>query len=479
MANYGDYEPVIGIETHVQLKTKTKLFCSCLNDSTVDEPNLNICPVCMGMPGTLPVLNEAAVKLALRVGLALNGAVAHETKFDRKNYFYPDLPKGYQISQYDQPIIGQGYVEVPFDSGSFRVRIVRAHLEEDAGKLLHPNGADYSLLDLNRAGTPLVEVVSEPDIHSPAQAKAYVQEVYNLMRYADVSSVDLYRGNMRFDVNVSVRKKGDKKLGVRSETKNLNSFRSVEKAAEYEIKRQIGLIEKGEKVLQETRGWDDAKGKTLSQRSKEEAHDYRYFPEPDIPPLVITRAMLDETKKHMPVLPSAIRIELVGLGIDKESIEIILGNPEHALLFRDLAQKGEKQTARAVANYYRGKIRAYLKEHPDSALVLDIQKLIRLYEMQSSGKVNSSAAAAILLEMIETNEAPEKIADRRNLLQLSDDTDLGKIVSAVIKGNQPAVEDYKEGNENSLQFLVGQVMKESGGRANPQVARELLLKKLK
>src|SRR3990167_7357823 len=280
------YVPVIGIETHVQLKTKTKLFCSCNNDARGAEPNTYVCPVCLGLPGSLPYLNETAIKLALRIGVALNAKIAKLTKFDRKNYFYPDLPKGYQISQYDEPIVGQGYVELPCNGK--RIGVERAHLEEDAGKLLHE--ADNSLLDLNRAGTPLVEIVSEPDIASPAEAKEYAQELYNIIRYAQVSDVDLYHGNMRFDVNVSVREKGGE-LGTRTETKNLNSFRAVEKAAEYEIKRQTELLNKGEQIVQETRGWDEAKGKTTSQRGKEEAHDYRYFPEPDIPPVDITADM--------------------------------------------------------------------------------------------------------------------------------------------------------------------------------------------
>lgn len=469
------YQPTIGIETHVQLKTKTKLFCGCPNDDSNAPPNTLVCEVCTGQPGSLPVLNEAAVEMAIRIGLAINASVAEFTKFDRKNYFYPDLPKGYQISQYDQPIVENGYIDATAEGKAFRVGIIRAHLEEDAGKLIHPDGADYSLADYNRAGTPLVEIVSAPDIHSPAQAKAYVQELYNLIRYADVSNADLYRGNMRFDVNVSVRKASDKSFGVRTETKNLNSFKSVERAAEYEIKRQIEELKKGKKIIQQTLGWDEAKGKTIIQRSKEEAHDYRYFPEPDLPPLVISKAMVDKAAAKMPDLPDKIRQRLHSAGLDDKTSSIILSNPDDAKLLLGI---DNKEQLAGVAKYLTGKVRAYRNDHPDKTITVAAAPLIELFEMAKAGEVGSSAADEIIVSIIKTGKSPRAIAKSKNLLQTSDKTDIQKFVDAAIAENPEAVADFEKGNERSLQFLVGQVMKDSRGQANPQIVQEMLKKKL-
>lgn len=467
-----EWQVDIGIETHVQLKTKSKLFCGCSNDARAAEPNTLLCPICLGLPGSLPVLNHAAIELAIRAGLALNGEIAKTTKFDRKNYFYPDLPKGYQITQYDQPIVGKGKVEIQLAAISFEVRIVRAHLEEDAGKLVHEG--DYSLVDLNRAGTPLLEIVSEPDIHSPAEAKAYTQELYNIVRYAEVSDVDLYHGNMRFDVNVSVRQRGAE-LGTRTETKNLNSFRAVEKAAEYEIKRQTALLKKGEQIIQETRGWDEAKGKTTSQRSKEEAHDYRYFPEPDLPPLVITEEMISQVQKSMPKLPDRIRKDLADAGLDVATSSIILANPQDVELLSGI--KDRHQVA-GIAKYLTGKIRAYRNDHPGKAITIKAAPLLELLQMAKEDEVGSSAADDIIVAIIETGQDPHNIAKTKHLLQVSDEGEIEKIVEKVLKSNQQAIDDYQKGNENSLQFLVGQVMKLSKGQANPQLARDMLIKKI-
>ncbi|HUC20171.1 MAG TPA: Asp-tRNA(Asn)/Glu-tRNA(Gln) amidotransferase subunit GatB, partial [Candidatus Polarisedimenticolaceae bacterium] len=331
------YETVIGIECHVQLATKTKLFCACNNDSREAEPNTHVCPVCLGFPGALPVLNGAAIKLALKAGHALHAyedAKEFHSKFDRKNYFYPDSPKNYQITQFDEPIIGKGYVEFPVDGTLKRVGVTRAHLEGDAGKLVHPAGADYSLVDLNRSDTPLLEIVSEPDMRSAHEAKAYAQELYHLMRYASVSDADLYYGNMRFDVNVSLRPAGQPEFGTRTESKNLNSFRAVAGVVEYETKRQAEVLDRGEKVLQETRGWDEHKNVTFPQRSKEEAHDYRYFPEPDLPPVVVDAERLQRIRSSMPELPDARRRRLV---------------EQHALPEYDA---GQLTQSRAVAEYF-------------------------------------------------------------------------------------------------------------------------------
>lgn len=474
------YNVDIGIECHVQLKTKSKLFCACGNDAREAEPNTLVCEICLGFPGTLPYLNEQAVWLAIRAGLALNGEIAKITKFDRKNYFYPDLPKGYQITQFDQPIVGKGHVDVPLGESTFTVGITRAHMEEDAGKLVHPPAKDYSLVDLNRAGTPLLEIVSEPDIHSPAEAKAYARELHNIMRYAEVSEVDLYYGNMRFDVNTSVRLKDSKKLGTRTETKNLNSFRNVERAAEFEIERQIELLEKGEVIKQETRGWDDAKGKTTSQRSKEEADEYRYFPEPDLPPLVITENMLTKAKKELPATPREIRKELSKDGIAGDVIETLLDRPTFLDAVREVAKTTGKKHVVRVANWIKNDINNYINE-PDAPekFHLTHQKLIRLSELVEDKKLSSTNAKEVLRELVFTNKAVDEITNEKNLLQVSDSGAIEKIVDTVIKNNEKAVADYRAGNENSLKYLVGQVMRESKGQANPSIARELLLKKLK
>ncbi len=464
------YEVVIGIETHVQLKTKTKLFCGCDNDARDREPNTLVCPVCFGMPGALPVLNGEAIKLALRLGLALNAEYTDgfHTKFDRKNYFYPDLPKGYQITQFDEPIVGEGYIEVPIDGQLKRIGITRAHLEGDAGKLTHPEGADYSLVDLNRAETPLVEVVSEPDIRSAAEAKAYAQELYNIVRYADVSEANLYYGNMRFDVNVSVRKHGAKEFGTRSETKNLNSFKSVEKAAEYEVDRQIELLEKGEKVVQETRGWNDAKQKTFSQRSKEDAHDYRYFPEPDLPPVVVTAEMIKEAKDSLGTRPHEFRHKLAEVGVAAADIEVLIANPEHAQLVIGIGKNHAKRIAGWLVNEL-----AELNLSPDK-----VESLELLSGMVADNKLSSTSAKLVLHELVSSEETPEMIATRLNVLQVSDEGALTEIVKRVIIDNPKPVEQYKAGDEKVLGFLVGQVMKASKGQANPPMVNDLLKKEL-
>jgi aspartyl-tRNA(Asn)/glutamyl-tRNA(Gln) amidotransferase subunit B len=463
------YEVVVGLETHVQLKTKTKLFCGCDNDAREAEPNTKVCPVCLGLPGTLPVLNEQAIKLAIRAGLALNGEIAQETKFDRKNYFYPDLPKGYQITQFDQPIVGKGYVEAPLNGKLIKIGITRAHLEEDAGKLTHPTDADYSLVDLNRAGTPLLEIVSEPDIRSAAEAKAYAQEVYNLMRYADVSEANLYYGNMRFDVNVSVRKVGAAEFGTRTETKNLNSFRSIEKTVEYETIRQIEQLEKGEKIVQETRGWDDVKQRTFSQRSKEEAHDYRYFPEPDVPPVVVTEKMLADAKDSLGIRPSELRSQLLTVGAPAGDIETLIDNAVHAHLVTRVDAIHAKRIAGWLVNELAGEDLSSFDRTTD---------LEALSQMVADNKLSSTSAKEVLHELLKSDETPEEIAERLNLIQVSDSGELSKIVTQVIAENPQSVQDYKSGKAQALGFLVGRVMKASKGQANPPMVNELLRKEL-
>ncbi len=483
-----NYEVVIGIETHVQLKTKTKLFCACNNDARDAAPNTTICPVCIGFPGSLPVLNEQAVKLALRAGLALNAELAKRTKFDRKNYFYPDLPHGYQITQFDQPIIGHGYVDVPVSGETTRIGITRAHMEADAGKLTHPDGADYSLVDYNRAGTPLIEIVSEPDIRSAAAAKAYAQEVYNLMRYADVSEANLYYGNMRFDINVSLRPQGTTEFGTRTETKNLNSFRAIEKAAEYEIKRQAEVLERGDKVVQETRGWNEAKQQTFSQRNKEEAHDYRYFPEPDLPPIAITKEMVDEAKSSMSILPSEIRKLLIGAKVGVSEAEVLISNPDAVKIWMIVQQTSPKDS-RFAFNWLVGD-RVRLAENKNQTLLesnIDAEKLCAVSGLVEAGQLSSTGAKKVLEELWsldsveetkDTHKLVEKLVKENNLGQNSDSSEIEKLVDEAIAANPQIVAEYKSGKTQVLGFMVGQIMKASRGQANPPMVNELLRKKL-
>jgi aspartyl-tRNA(Asn)/glutamyl-tRNA(Gln) amidotransferase subunit B len=479
------YEAIIGIETHVQLATKTKLFCGCNNDARDAEPNKYVCPVCTGMPGALPVLNEAAVKLALRAGHALNAyseMKEFHSKFDRKNYFYPDSPMNYQITQFDEPIIGQGYVEFPVNGATKRVGVTRAHLEADAGKLIHPTGVDYSLVDLNRAGTPLIEIVSEPDIRSAEEAKAYAQELYNLMRYAGVSDANLYYGNMRFDVNVSLREVGTDKYGTRTESKNLNSFRAVAGVVEYETKRQAELLDRGEKIVQETRGWDENKGVTFSQRTKEEAHDYRYFPEPDLPPLMITKEMLATASAAMPkVTLNEMRSSFGEINISPELSEVLIDHQWAQLLYeiQHTPYGPPGNAAERVVTWLVSDIPNFEQQGiGDARKFLNKTNLVELAELVDKGKVSYTASRKILAELVVTGGEPVVIAEKKQLFQVSDTDELEKIVDQVIADNPKPVEDYKAGEERALGFLVGQVMKASKGQANPPMVNDILKKKL-
>lgn len=466
------YETVIGIECHVQLATQTKLFCGCDNDARDAQPNTRVCPICLGMPGTLPVLNAEAVNLAIRAGLALNGQIGRLTNFDRKNYFYPDLPKGYQITQFDLPIVGVGKIDVPLDDGSFEVGITRAHMEEDAGKLTHPAGKDYSLVDLNRAGTPLLEIVSEPDMRTPAQAKAYAQELYNLMRYAQVSDVDLYHGNMRFDVNVSVRKHGAPEFGTRSETKNLNSFKAIERTVEYETKRQIELLEKGEKVVQETRGWDESKQRTFSQRTKEDAHDYRYFPEPDVPPIAVTDEMMAKAQAELPALPPELRDRLRTIGLPEGDIETLIAHPELLEKYFEAIKDLDPKSSKRIANWL-------VNEEVESDKILpNPSRLAELSQMVEDGKLSSTNAKEIFREVYVRDVDPAAYAEEHNLIQNSDTGATEALIDQVIADNPTVVEEYKSGKQQVFGFLVGSVMKASKGQANPAIVSQLLKKAL-
>jgi aspartyl-tRNA(Asn)/glutamyl-tRNA(Gln) amidotransferase subunit B len=481
-----EYTATIGIECHVQLSTDTKLFAAIGNDAREAEPNTLISQICLGLPGALPVLNEKAVELGARAAFALNTVPAKFSKFDRKHYFYPDLPMGYQITQFEQPIVVGGYVDIEVNGQKKRIGITRAHLEADAGKSSHPAGKNYSLVDLNRAGTPLLEIVSEPDMHSPEEAKAYAHELYLIAKYAGISYANLYYGNMRFDVNVSVSK--DDTLGTRTESKNLNSFRSVEKAAEYEIKRQIELLEKGEKIVQETRGWDDAKGRTFSQRGKEQAHDYRYMPEPDLPPIILEDEFIARVKATLPVMPAEWRTRLVSLGMNTSQIDTLLeAEVEHEnVSYLSLIEKSldKPETAKFLANYMVN-IEIPLRRDEKASVDLDDVAREAIYqaidELSRGGKLNSTSAKAMLTQLLTDGVKPEnleKYAAEQGYIQVSDEGEIDKIVAEVLAENATAAEDVKNGEVKAIGFLTGQVMKKSLGKANPALAQQLIKKQL-
>jgi aspartyl-tRNA(Asn)/glutamyl-tRNA(Gln) amidotransferase subunit B len=485
------YRATIGIECHVQLKTATKLFAAVGNDAREAAPNTLVSPICFGLPGTLPVLNKEAVHLAMRAAFALDTVPQKFSIFERKHYFYPDLPMGYQISQLNQPIIVGGEVKAETAEGQqFSVRINRVQIEADAGKSTHPAGKDYSLVDLNRAGTPLLEIVSEADMHSAAQAKAYAHELYLRMRYAGVSDCNLYYGNMRFDVNVSVSTTTE--WGTRTETKNINSFKAVEKTVEYEITRQIELLEKGEKIAQETRGWDDAKQRTFKQRTKEDAEDYRYMPDPDLPPITLTDEQISEVKDEMPVLPAEWRTRLQSLGLDKAAMELLLEAEldDPAVHYLPLIEEAiaDKDFARQLANWFVNLEVPLKRENADDAQKaawLTNQGRLKLYRdvaaLVKANKLSSSNAKQLLTTVLtsatEIHDA-EAYAKQHNLIQESDTGALEAIAKKVIEDNVKAAEDVRGGEMKAIGFLVGQVMKASQGRANPALAAELIKKQL-
>ncbi|MCL2095242.1 Asp-tRNA(Asn)/Glu-tRNA(Gln) amidotransferase subunit GatB [Candidatus Saccharibacteria bacterium] len=464
------YEMTIGIECHVQLATATKLFSGAKNDSREAVPNENASPIDWGLPGMLPVLNERAVELAARLGLALDAKINLASRFDRKHYFYPDLPSGFQRTQLYEPIIGEGLVELP--SGG-KVRVEHAHLEEDAGKLTHVG--EKTLVDLNRAGTPLVEIVSMPDMHSAREAREYCQELQKLAIYSGASDADLYHGNMRFDVNISVAEPGAKKLGTRVEVKNINSFKAVERAVEYEFKRQVGLIEKGEKFGQETRGWDENKQKTVSQRSKEEAMDYRYMPEPDVPPVRLAEGFVDGVRAEMPVLHTVLRHEFLKIGLGEAVVETLLDNHGLALRMHEVVGETDAKTAKRVADWFSS---VWLAAEVTSTEIPSVAQLLELAEMVAAGELSSTAAKEVLLKM--SVGSPRAVAEKLQLLQVSDEGALEEMVERVLAlpAAAKAVADVKAGEMKALGFLVGLVMKESKGQANPGKVQGIIKSKV-
>ena len=493
------YEMTIGIECHVQLATDTKLFSPADNDARDATPNTKVHPIDFGLPGMLPVLNRRAVDLAIRAGKALNAPIANVSRFDRKHYFYPDLPKGYQTSQMYQPIILAGYVDAPLEDGAVkRVRIEHAHMEEDAGKLTHHD--NYSLVDLNRAGTPLIEIVSEPDMHSAAEARAYATELYRLMTYAGVTYGDLYHGNMRFDVNISIAPKGSTTLGKRAEVKNLNSFRSVEHAAQYEFERQVALVEAGEPVVQETRGWNDDRGVTTSQRSKEDAQDYRYMPDPDIPPIVLTDEEIADIQAGMPMLPGEYRESWADLSLDKSVVDTILGHQEVADLLQqtyrlaDSDQGGVLSELGVDKQVYAALMRRifnWFASMPDEMIdlarirsgLVESRRLVQLALLAEKNEISSSNTKEVFLFLFDKSSVgkmPRDIAKEKNLLQVSDESAIAVIVDEVMSdpASAASIADIKAGKDKAIGYLVGQVMKRSRGQANPSLAQKLIRERL-
>lgn len=476
-----DWQMTIGIECHVQLATDSKLFSPADNDAREREPNSVVHPIDYGLPGMLPLLNREAVTLAIKAAKALNADVANISRFDRKHYFYPDLPMGYQITQMYHPTILAGHVDVPLlDGTSVRVGIHHAHIESDAGKQTH--FSDHTLVDLNRAGTPLIEIVSDPDMHSAAEARAFATELYRLMTYSNVTHGDLYHGNMRFDVNISVAKAGSAQLGKRAEVKNLNSFRSVEKAAEFEFIRQVGLLESGKPVTQETRGWDDAKQKTFSQRSKEDAQDYRYMPDPDIPPIVLDADYIRTVQSEVGLLPADYRQTFADLSLDASVINTLLANQTHAQTVYDVMQHAPEHAVR-VANWFASVYKPSddMSDHADDDRSLAVGDLIALSSMTAEATLSSTAAKEVFLALASGESDPQEIASRRGLIQVSDESAIAAIVDDVLTddSSKKSIEDIRSGNDKAIGYLVGQVMKRSNGTANPALAGKLIREKLK
>ncbi|MFN4245740.1 MAG: Asp-tRNA(Asn)/Glu-tRNA(Gln) amidotransferase subunit GatB, partial [Brevinematia bacterium] len=475
-----EYEPVIGLEVPIQLNTKSKLFCSCSTEFGA-TPNSNTCPICMGYPGVLPRLNSEALYKAIMVGLALNCKVAEFTKFDRKSYFYPDLPKGYQISQYDMPLNYEGYLEFEMPDGSNKkVRILRAHLEEDAGKLIHSESGNESYVDLNRAGVPLVEIVSYPDMFSVDEAYYYLETLRNTIKYIDVSDVNMEEGSLRVDANVSVRPKGSNKLGTKVEIKNMNSFNFLKKALEYEIKRQISILEKGDKVVQETRLFDVESGKTYTMRTKEEAEDYRYFPDPDLPPVVISKELIEKIKENLTELPYQKYKRFISqYKLPSYDARILTQDKNLANYFEDAIRSflGEPKK---ISNWIMSEVMRYLNEKGIEISSFNVSPVYisELLNMVEDGTISIKIAKDIFPEMIDTGKSPYQIVKEKNITQVSDSSEIEKICTEVIKENPKEVEKYKSGKTNVLGFLVGQVMKKTQGKANPKLVNEILSKLL-
>jgi aspartyl-tRNA(Asn)/glutamyl-tRNA(Gln) amidotransferase subunit B len=474
------YYPKIGLEIHIELNTKSKMFCCCRNDPDERNPNINICPVCLGHPGTLPTINEEAVRKTMRIGLALNCQISKHTFFERKNYFYPDLPKGYQISQYSAPLCKDGFLGIK----GKKIRIKRVHLEEDTGRLIHTR--ESSLVDFNRAGVPLVELVTEPDIESAREARKFAEELQLILRYLNVSDANMEKGQMRVEANVSLASSKEK-LGTKVEIKNLNSFKAVEEAIEYEIERQKKVLESGKKITQETRGWDPNKKITFSQREKEKAEDYRYFPEPDLPPLEITSEMIDEIQSTIPELPQKKRERLkIEYGLEESAIEIFVKNKNLGEYFEKVVSEFEPNLSKEklsrliklATNYLITDLLGILKEASIEGEDFKItpENFAEFITLIEEGKISSKIAKMILEEMFKTGADPSHIIEEKKLVLISERSEIEKIAQQIVLENEKAVSDFKSGKTNAIQFLIGQMMKKTKGKVNPQLAKDILKK---
>jgi len=473
------YETVIGLEVHVQLATKTKVFCSC-STAFGAPPNTQVCPVCLGLPGVLPVLNKKAFEYAIKVAIALDCGVQKVVKFDRKNYYYPDLPKNYQISQFDMPIAYKGHIDLYADTESpRRIGITRAHLEEDAGKLIHDERAPYSYVDLNRTGTPLLEIVSEPDIRTPQEAYDYLTVLKQTIKYLEVSDCNMEEGSLRCDANISLRRKGEEKLGTKVEIKNLNSFKAVKEALLYEEERQEDLLDEGGKIVQETRLWDEVKSVTISMRSKEESHDYRYFPEPDLVPFEVKKETVDRIRAEVPELPAEKAKRFASeYKLDKKDVEVLIAEKDIAEFFEATAE--EAKDARSASNWVKGEVMKHLNERGTGmkGLGLKAEHLARIIELAKAGTISGLAAKEVLAACIDTGKDPASIVKEKGMEQVSDEGELESVVDKVIAENEKPVNDFKGGKEASLGFLIGQVMRQSKGKANPKIAGDMLKKRI-
>ena len=475
-----DFEVIIGLEVHAELSTKTKIFCSCPTEFGA-APNTHTCPICMAMPGTLPVLNEKVVEYAVKAGLATNCEIARDSKNDRKNYFYPDLPKAYQISQYDKPLCEHGYIEIDDKEGNKKkIGLTRIHIEEDAGKLNHDELGGGSLVDLNRAGVPLIEIVSEPDLRSSEEVEKYLRKLKSILEYIEVSDCKMQEGSFRADVNVSVRKKGDTKLGTRTEMKNMNSFRSITRAIEYEIDRQIDVIEDGGEVEQETLRWDDVSGKTFPMRDKEDAQDYRYFPDPDLVAIKLSDEYIENIKKNLPELPEIKKERYIkDFKLTEKAANFVTSSKYYSDIFDKATEKSKNP--KAVGNWLMSDIARILneKEEEPDKIPFTGEELGELVELIDKGTISNSIGKKVLDELFENPKAPSKIIEEKGWIQISDEGAIKEVVKKVIENNPQSVADYKAGKDKAIGFLVGQAMKETKGKANPQMLNKMLIEELK
>ncbi len=475
-----NYEVVIGLEVHAELSTKTKIFCSCPTEFG-GEPNTHCCPICMALPGTLPVLNEKVVEYAVKAGLAMNCDIEQNSKNDRKNYFYPDLPKAYQISQYDKPLCKKGAIEIEDENGNKKtIRITRIHIEEDAGKLNHDDFGGGTLVDLNRAGVPLIEIVSEPDISSSKEAENYLRKIKSILEYIEVSDCKMQEGSLRADVNVSVRKKGETKLGTRTEMKNMNSFRSIVRGIEYEIDRQIDLIEDGGVVEQETLRWDDVSGRTFSMRDKEDAQDYRYFPEPDLVAIRLSNEYIENIRKSLPELPESRKNRYLSeYGLSVRDADLLTSSKYLSNLFENTLEVCGN--AKAVCNWILSDILRILNEEEKepNEIPFTYKELAELITLIDAGTISSAIAKKVLEELFKEPKSPKEIIEEKGWIQISDEGAIKEVVLKVLEENPQSVADYKGGKDKALGFLVGQAMKQTKGKANPQMLNKMFIEELK